>query len=88
MELIVLSALCALIGLGCLAGLAWAILGGVDTGVERIFLIHVWGLFAALFLGMAAWIYRQRPRQAKKEAGSSPAAQAEEKPVEAGKAAP
>ena len=61
MELLILSFFCALVGLGCLGGAAWAVLGGEDVGVELIFLIHVWVLFGALFLGMAAWIARQGP---------------------------
>jgi hypothetical protein len=61
MELLILAALCALVGLGCLAGAAWAVVGGMDVGVELIFLLHVWLLFAALFLGMALWIARQGP---------------------------
>ena len=56
MELLIWSAFCALVGLGCLGGAAWAVLGGEDIGVERIFLVIVWLLFAGLFLGMAAWI--------------------------------
>ncbi|MBI4480673.1 MAG: hypothetical protein HY651_11680 [Acidobacteria bacterium] len=61
MELMILAALCALVGLGCLAGAVWAIVGGEDVGVELIFLLHVWLLLAALFLGMAVWIARQGP---------------------------
>jgi len=61
MELWILALLCALLGLGCLGGAVFAITGGMDVGVELIFLLHVWLLFAALFLGMAAWIARQGP---------------------------
>jgi hypothetical protein len=61
MELLIWAVLCALIGLGCLGGAAWAVLGGEDVGVELIFLLHVWLLFAAIFLGMAFWIARQGP---------------------------
>ena len=61
MELLVLTVLCGLVGLGCLGGAVWAVVGGEDVGVELIFLLHVWLLFAALFLGMAVWIARQGP---------------------------
>ena len=90
MELLILAVLCGLVGLGCLGGAVWAIVGGEDIGVELIFLLHVWLLFAALFLGMAVWIARQGPLKnlrRKAPAGS------ENKPAEAasaasGKAAP
>jgi hypothetical protein len=61
LELTVLAAICALVGLGCLGGLAWAILGAEDNGVERIFLLHVWLILGLLFLGMSAWIARMGP---------------------------
>jgi hypothetical protein len=73
MELLVLTALCALIGLGCLGGATFAVLGAEDVGVERIFLVLVWLLFAALFLGLAAWIARQGPlRNLGKKAPAAP----------------
>ena len=75
MELLVLTALCALIGLGCLGGAAFAILGAEDVGVERIFILLVWLLFAAMFLGMAAWIMRQRPLRKKAPAAPEPNAE-------------
>jgi hypothetical protein len=67
MELLILTALCGLIGLGCLGGAAWAIIGGEDVGVERIFLVLVWLLFGALFLGAAAWIARLGPLRAREK---------------------
>ena len=84
MELIVLACVCGLIGLGCLGGAAWAVLGGQDVGVELIFLVHVWLLFASLFLGMAVWIARQVPL---KNLGKKAPAQPEEKPANTQKAA-
>lgn len=84
MELIVLAFVCGLIGLGCLGGAAWAVLGGQDVGVELIFLVLVWLLFAAIFLGMAVWIARQGPL---KNLGKKAPAQPEEKPGDAQKAA-
>ena len=60
-ELTVLAVICALVGLGCLGGFAWAILGAEDNGVERIFLVHVWLILGFLFLGMSAWIARVGP---------------------------
>ena len=79
MELLILSVFCALVGLGCLGGAAWAVIGGEDVGVELIFLLHVWLLFAALFLGMAVWIARQGPL---KNLGKKPDRGSEEKPKE------
>jgi hypothetical protein len=61
MELIVLAAICALVGLGCLGAAGWAIFYRGDTGVEEIFLLLVWLSLALIFLGMAAWIARQGP---------------------------
>ena len=61
MELLILTLLCGLAGLGCLGGAAWAIVGREDVGVELIFMLLVWLLFAGLFLGLAAWIARQGP---------------------------
>ena len=74
MELLILTALCALLGLGCLGAAAWAVVGGTDVGVEMIFLLHVWLLLAAMFLGMAYWIARQGPLRdwGKKSAKKAP----------------
>ncbi|MBI3933744.1 MAG: hypothetical protein HY316_03575 [Acidobacteria bacterium] len=83
-ELIILSALCGVVGLGCLGGAAWAIVGAEDVGVERIFLVLTWLLFAALFLGMAGWIARQGPLR---NLGRKLPAESEVKSAEAGKAA-
>ena len=88
MELIILTAFCALVGLGCLAGAVWAIVGGEDVGVELIFLLHVWLLFAALFLGMAVWIARQGPlRNLGQKWGKKTPAETEDKSQHAAKAA-
>lgn len=78
MELLILTVLCALVGLGCLGGAVWAVVGGEDVGVELIFMLLVWLLFAALFLGMAGWIARQRPlknlgKKATAGSGNNPA---------------
>ena len=61
MELKILTALCGLTGLGCLAGAGYAVLGSEDVGVEQIFLLLTWGLFGIVFLGMAQWIARLGP---------------------------
>ena len=89
MELLIWTALCALIGLGCLGGAAFAIVGAEDVGVERIFLVLVWLFFAALFLGLAAWIVRLGALSSlKKKAKAAPDASApESKPEQASKAA-
>ena len=79
MELLILTAICALAGLGCIGGAVWAIVGGEDVGVERIFLVIVWLLFAALFLGLAAWVARQGPLQGPaKELSGTPEQKEEE----------
>jgi hypothetical protein len=83
MELLILAAFCALLGLGCLGGAAWAVMGGLDVGVELIFLLHVWLMFAAIFLGMALWIARQGPL---KNLGKNPAPATDAMSKEAGKA--
>jgi hypothetical protein len=85
MELVIWSAVCALIGLGCMGGAAWAILGGEDVGVERIFLVLVWMLFAALFLGMAAWIAKVGPLRSM---GKKAAAETEQDKESVERAAP
>jgi hypothetical protein len=85
MELLIWTAVCALIGLGCLGGAVWAVIGGEDVGVERIFMVLVWLLFAAIFLGMSGWIARMGPlRELGKKA---PAKQEEEKEVTTERAA-
>ncbi len=61
MEITILAIISALIGVGCLAGAAWAVISGLDVGVEVIFLVHTWLVLAAIFLGMAWWIARQGP---------------------------
>jgi hypothetical protein len=78
MELLIWSAICALIGLGCLAGAIWAVVGGYDMGVERIFLVLVWLLFGVLLFGMAAWIAKMGPLRKGKKA---PAEAVEEEPA-------
>ena len=84
MELLILTAICGLVGLGCVGGAAWAIVGGEDVGVERIFLVMVWLLFAALFLGLAAWVARQGPLRS---LGKKSPPQPEQKEEEVGKSA-
>ena len=84
MELLILTVLCGLVGLGCVGGAVWAVVGGEDVGVELIFLLHVWLLFAALFLGMAVWIARQGPL---KNLGKKAPPSSENKLAESGKAA-
>lgn len=87
MELILLAAFSALVGLGCLGGAVWAVVGGEDVGVERIFLVLVWLLFGSLFLGLAVWIARQGPLQALGK-NKKPAPETEEKPEPVAKTAP
>ena len=90
MEMVVLAVFCALLGLACVGGMAWAVVGGEDVGVGRIFLLLVWLILALLFFGMAAWIARQRmllnpgkkPEEAKVPAASVSAQPASKAPAE------
>jgi hypothetical protein len=79
MELLILMVLSALVGLGCLGGAAWAVFGGEEVGVGRIFILLVGLMFAALFLGMAAWVARQGPL---KNLGKKSGGETEAKPKE------
>ncbi|MBI1956077.1 MAG: hypothetical protein HYS38_06745 [Acidobacteria bacterium] len=56
LELILLFVFCVVGGLACLGAMGWALLSSVEVGVEKIFLLIVSLLSAALFFGMAAWI--------------------------------
>ena len=76
MELIVLSIVCSLIGLGCLGGAAFAVLGGEDVGVERIFIVLVWLMFGGMFLSLAGWIARQGPLRKTEKKSEEAAAEA------------
>lgn len=84
MEMLILTVFCALVGLGCLGGVLWALTSGVEVGVGRIFVLLVGLLFAGLFLGMAGWIARQGPLKSLGKKGSSAS---EGKPPTVGKAA-
>jgi hypothetical protein len=81
MELLIWSALCALIGLGCLAAAVWAVIGGYDTGVERIFLVIVWLVVGGLLLGMAGWIARMGPLRNMGKKAPAEAQQDKEEPA-------
>ena len=61
LELLLLVAFCVLVGLACVATIGWALLGGVEIGIERIFLLHVAGVLALLFFGLAGWIVVRSP---------------------------
>ena len=43
LELLLLAAFCVLVGLACVATIGWALLSGVEIGIERIFLLHAAG---------------------------------------------
>lgn len=60
-ELTILAALCGLLGLGCFAGAAFALIGGEDVGIERIFGVIVWSVIGLSLLGAAQWIARMGP---------------------------
>jgi len=63
MELILLMVFSGLLGLGCLGAVGWVLLSGAEVGVERIFLVGMCLLLAALFFGMSGWIALQGPLQ-------------------------
>jgi hypothetical protein len=81
-ELTILAALCGVLGVGCFAAAAFALLGGEDVGIERIFGVIVWSVIGISLLGAAQWIARMGPLRKKpktedddsKHAGSGPAA--------------
>ena len=81
-ELTILAALCGVLGLGCLAGAAFALFGGEDVGIERIFGVIVWSVIGISLLGAAHWIARMGPLRKKpktdddesKHSGSGPVA--------------
>jgi hypothetical protein len=64
-ELTILAVVCGLLGLGCLGGAAFALLGGEDSGIERIFGVIVWAVIGISLLGAAQWIARQGPLRKK-----------------------
>lgn len=70
-ELTILAAVCAVLGLGALAGAGYAMFGGKDVAIERIFAVMVWGLIGMALLGAAQWIARLGPC-AKKPSGEAP----------------
>jgi hypothetical protein len=84
MEMLILTVFSALVGLGCLGGVVWAMTSGEEVGVGRIFMVLVGLLFAALFLGMAGWIARQ---QLLKKPGAQAVSSSGDKPAKTGKAA-
>jgi len=93
LELLLLAAFCVLVGLACVASIGWALLSGVEIGIERIFLLHAAGVMALLFFGLAAWIVARselrtmwKPAAAPQSA-SAPEAKEEKAPEEASKTA-
>ena len=93
LELLLLVAFCVLVGLACVATIAWALLSGVEIGIERIFLLHVAAVMALLFFGLAGWIaVRSTLRTLWKPAAApqpavAPALKQEKAPEEASKTA-
>ncbi|MBI3895066.1 MAG: hypothetical protein HY313_03955 [Acidobacteria bacterium] len=77
-ELILLFAFCALLGLASLGAMGWALWSSEEVGVELIFLLMVCLISAALFWGMAAWMALQSPlRQLWKPETNSAASEAQ-----------
>lgn len=76
-ELTILAAVCAVLGLGSLAGAGYAMFGGKDVAIERIFGVIVWGLIGISLLGAAQWIARMGPL-AKKPGGDAPQGEVEQ----------
>ena len=57
-ELLIVAGICAALGLGCLGGAGYALVGGKDVAIERIFGVIVLGLIGMSLLGAAQWILR------------------------------
>ena len=93
LELLLLVAFCVLVGLACVATIGWALLSGVEIGIERIFLLHVAGVMALLFFGLAAWIVARSPLRtmlkpaAASQSATAAAAKEAKAPEEASKTA-
>jgi hypothetical protein len=91
LELLLLVAFCVLVGLACVATIGWTLLSGVEIGIERIFLLHVAGVMALLFFGLAGWIVARSPLRtmlkpaAAPQSAANPAAKEEKAPEEASK---
>ena len=90
-ELLALLGFCLLMALACFAAIGWALLSGVEVGIELIFLIHVGAVLGLLFWGLAGWLaVRIIPAaSAKPEAVPAPAkaAAAKKAPEEVSKTA-
>lgn len=77
-ELLVLLVISLLFALGCFGAIGWALLSGVEVGIELIFLLHVGAVLGLIFLGIAGWLaLRILPvASAQPEAPKSPATKA------------
>ena len=75
-ELLVLLVISLLFAVGCFGAIGWALLSGVEVGIELIFLLHVGAVLGLIFLGIAAWLaFRILPlASAKPETSPAPAA--------------
>lgn len=93
LELLLLVAFCVLVGLACVGTIAWVLFGGVEVGIERIFLLQVAGVMALLFFGLAGWIVLRSPLRSlwkptvKTQPVAAPASNPEKAPEEASKTA-
>ena len=93
LELILLLVFCVLLGVSSLGVIGWVLLSGAEIGIERIFLVHVSLLVAALFFGFAGWIAMQPSirrlwkREATAKAASALEGKQEAAAEKAGKAA-
>jgi hypothetical protein len=70
-ELMILAGVCAVLGLGCLGGAGFALLGGEEVGVGRIFGVLVFGLIGISLLGAAQSIARTAMGIGRKQSGNS-----------------
>jgi hypothetical protein len=67
-----LGAICAVLGLGCLAGAGFALMGGEDVGIERIFGMIVWTVIGLSLLGAAQALARTAMHAGKKLPADAP----------------
>lgn len=93
LELLLLFAFCVLVGLACVGTIGWVLLSGVEVGIERIFLLHVCGVMALVFFGLAGWIAVRSPLRAlwkptaTPQPAAAPVSKQEKAPEEASKTA-
>lgn len=72
-ELMIAGGVCAVLGLSALAGAGYALVGGKDVAIERIFGVIVGGLIGLSLLGAAQHLLRTGMSLGKPHADQTPA---------------